>query len=574
VPGSICFRPCGDLAVSVELGEAISLEVNTRVRALEFLIQQKGLPGVVEMVPSFRALLVYYDPLILDYESLCAAIAALEPQAENAVLPPARTVELPCCYEPELGLDLLAAAEHIGISAAELVALHADASYLVYFIGFTPGLPYMAGMPDRLGIPRLQTPRTRVPAGSVGIGGGQCCIYSVDSPGGYWILGRTPLKLYDPDAREPTLLRPGDRVKFRPISRAEFAIIEQGTWQSPLGSASRASATPVPRRDHPERMFSGAISGDPSPRIQIQDPGPQTTVQDLGRPGYLRYGIPPSGPVDHAAFILANRLVGNRDDAAALECTVMGPRFVAEAPCAIAVTGAAMPLSVNGQEAAMWTTLPLNAGDVVKLGPTRVGIRGYIAFSGGIDVPEVLGARATYLRGRLGGAAGRALQRGDVLRLWPAALPAPRRVRPEAQPRLDPEPEIRVVLGPQDDRFTAEGIAALLAGPYEMTTHSDRMGARLRGPHVTHSRGHDIISDGIALGSIQVPGDGQPIVLLVDRQSTGGYTKVATVCSFDVGRLGQAKPGQRLRFRAITLAEAHRALEAWLASLDGALGAA
>lgn len=345
-----------------------------------------------------------------------------------------------------------------------------------------------------------------------------------------------------------------------------------------MGTGIRASATPVPRRDLRGNTFSNAISADTSygisPRIQILDPGPQTTVQDLGRPGHLRYGIPPSGPVDHAAFILANRLVSNGDGAAGLECTVVGPRFVAEAPCAIAVTGAAMPLSVNGQDASMWTTLPLMAGDVVKLGPTRTGVRTYIAFSGGIDLPEVLGARATYLRGRLGGSEGRALQRGDVLRLVPASLPTPRRVRPEAQPRLDPEPEIRVVLGPQDDRFTAEGIAALLAGPYEMLAQSDRMGARLRGPRVTHSRGHDIISDGTALGSIQVPGDGQPIALLVDRQSTGGYTKVATVCSFDVGRLGQVKPGQRLRFRAITLLEAHRALEAWQASLDGTLGAA
>jgi len=550
----------------VELAEEISVEVNTRVRALEFLIQQKALPGVVETVPSFRALLVYYDPLVVDSEALCAAIAALEPQAEGAVLPPARTVELPCCYDPEFGPDLSAAAERIGASVEELVALHAGASYLVYFIGFTPGLPYMTGMPERLWIPRLETPRTKVPAGSVGIGGGQCCIYSVDSPGGYWILGRTPLKLYDPGAQEPTLLRPGDRVTFRPIDRAEFAEIENRGRASDRGLDRSQTAIP-----------GGHGRGDsPGARalIKILDPGPQTTVQDLGRPGHLRYGIPPSGPVDRAAFILANRLVGNADGAAGLECTVVGPRFVAEVPCAIAVTGAALPFTVNGQDAPMWTTLPLTAGDVVKLGPARAGVRGYIAFSGGIDVPEVLGARATYLRGRLGGLEGRALQRGDMLSLFPAPMPEVLRVPPAARPRLDAEPEIRVVLGPQDDRFTDEGIAALLAGPYEMLAQSDRMGARLRGPRVANRRGHDIISDGIALGSIQVPGDGQPIALLVDRQSTGGYTKVATVCSFDIGRLGQVKPGQRLRFCAITLAEAHRALEAWLATLDGALGAA
>jgi KipI family sensor histidine kinase inhibitor len=220
------FLPAGDLAVCVELGEGISVEVNTRVRALEFLIQQKGLTGVLETVPAYSSLLVYYDPRAVGYESLCAAIAELVPQATMAVLPPSRTVELPCCYEdPGLGFDLAAAAKRLELSTDDLVRLHAGADYLVYFIGFTPGLPYMTGMPGRITIPRLDTPRTKTPPGSVGIGGIQCCIYSVESPGGFWILGRTPVALYDPSASEPTLLRPGDRVRFRRIDRAEFDAI-------------------------------------------------------------------------------------------------------------------------------------------------------------------------------------------------------------------------------------------------------------------------------------------------------------------------------------------------------------
>ena len=204
------------------MGDEISVAINTRVRALEYLIQQKELPGVVEMVPSFRSLLVYYDPQVTAYETLCASIRELAPQADTAVLPPPRLVELPCCYEPEFALDLAAASERLGLSAAELGRLHAGAEYLVHFIGFTPGLPYMSGLPERIHLPRLDTPRTRVAAGSVGIGGTQCCIYSVESPGGYWLLGRTPLRLYDPGAADAILLRPGDRVRFRPIGRAEF----------------------------------------------------------------------------------------------------------------------------------------------------------------------------------------------------------------------------------------------------------------------------------------------------------------------------------------------------------------
>jgi len=213
------------VALCVELGDEISAEVNTRVRALEYLIQAKALPGVVETVPSFRSLLVYYEPEQVGFEALCAALGELAEQAGTSVLPPSRLVELPCCYEPEFGLDLVAAAERLRLSTDELVRLHSGAEYLVYFVGFTPGLPYMAGVPERIRLPRLETPRVKVPPGSAGLGGAQYCIYSVESPGGYWLLGRTPVRLYDPEATEPTLLRPGDRVRMRPIDRAEYEAI-------------------------------------------------------------------------------------------------------------------------------------------------------------------------------------------------------------------------------------------------------------------------------------------------------------------------------------------------------------
>ncbi len=219
------FLPAGDLAVSVELGEEISREVNARVLALEYLIQQKGLPGVVETVPTFCSLLVYYDPLVVSYAELTEALRALVAEARAEVLPPARTIEIPCCYGGELGFELDGAAAKLGLTPEEVVRLHAGADYHVYFVGFTPGLPYMTGMPDRLTIPRLETPRTRTPPGSVGIGGMQCCIYPVESPGGFWVLGRTPLCLYDPTAADPILLRAGDHVRFRPIDRGEFDAI-------------------------------------------------------------------------------------------------------------------------------------------------------------------------------------------------------------------------------------------------------------------------------------------------------------------------------------------------------------
>jgi KipI family sensor histidine kinase inhibitor len=218
--------PAGDQALSVELGDDISVEVNTRVRALDFLLQEKAIPGITEMVPSFRALLVYYDPRVVDYDRLTRTLEELGSQADRVVLPLPRAVEMPCCYDPELGLDLLAGAERLGLAPEELVRLHAGARYHLYFLGFTPGLPYIGGVPERIQLPRLQTPRVKVSPGSVGLGGAQCCIYSVESPGGYWILGRTPLRLYDPEAPDPILLRGGDQVTFRPIDRQEFDKLE------------------------------------------------------------------------------------------------------------------------------------------------------------------------------------------------------------------------------------------------------------------------------------------------------------------------------------------------------------
>jgi antagonist of KipI len=294
--------------------------------------------------------------------------------------------------------------------------------------------------------------------------------------------------------------------------------------------------------------------------IEILDPGPLTTVQDLGRSGQLRHGIPPSGPMDRHAFVWGNRLVSNDAGAAALECTLIGPRFRVHAECAIALTGADMPISINGAEAPRSATLTVNVGDMVKVGAARSGVRGYVAFSGGIDVPLVMGSRSTYIRGGLGGLEGRPLRRGDRLALFGTPLPRCMRAESEATSAYVNEPEIRVILGPQADRFTPEGIAAFLGSPYEMLPQSDRMGARLRGARIAHAGGHDIVSDGIALGSVQVAGDGQPIILLVDRQSTGGYTKIATVCSFDIARIAQTRPGRALRFRAITIDDAHRIL--------------
>jgi inhibitor of KinA len=233
---SVRFVPAGDLAVLVEFEEQISVETNARVRALEMLLERERIPGIVETVPSFRSLLVFYDPLTVSSSKLRASITGLLPEADKAEMPPSRRLELPCCYDdPELGFELAGAAERLGLERAELVRIHSELEYLVYFLGFAPGQPYMTGMPEELSIPRLETPRTKTPVGSVGIGGIQGCIYSVESPGGFWVLGRTPVRMYDPGAPDPILLQPGDRIRFRAIDRGEYdhiaAAVESRTYK-------------------------------------------------------------------------------------------------------------------------------------------------------------------------------------------------------------------------------------------------------------------------------------------------------------------------------------------------------
>jgi KipI family sensor histidine kinase inhibitor len=230
--------PAGDGAVSVELGDEISRDANARTLTLERLLLDARLPGLVDTVPSFRALLVQYDPLVLPWATLRARLLELTSRLADAVPPPGRRVELPCAYGGEHGPDLDEVARRLGLAPGEVVRLHAGAEHYVYFVGFTPGLPYMAGQPERLTIPRLDRPRVKTPAGSVGIGGTQTSIYSVESPGGFWLLGRTPVRLYDPAAADPILLRAGDRVRFRPIEPTEFGAIGQavaaGAYRPPI----------------------------------------------------------------------------------------------------------------------------------------------------------------------------------------------------------------------------------------------------------------------------------------------------------------------------------------------------
>ena len=294
--------------------------------------------------------------------------------------------------------------------------------------------------------------------------------------------------------------------------------------------------------------------------LEVVDAGVLTTVQDLGRVGYQRYGVPVSGAADPFALRTANLLAGNSPGDAALEITLVGPRLRLLGTTVVALAGADLSPRLDDATVPTWEPFVAPAGATLSFGDARDGVRGYLAIHGGIDVPRVLGSRSTNVRLKLGGVEGRPLQAGDRLAAQGDRSPssvAARRLAREDVPVYGHAHALRVVLGPQDSAFTDQGIRRFLSSPFVVTGQSDRTGCRLQGPVIEHATSPDIVSDGIPFGAVQVAGDGMPMVLLADRGTTGGYTKIATVVSVDLPRLAQAAPGDTVTFQRVTVEEAH-----------------
>ncbi len=297
--------------------------------------------------------------------------------------------------------------------------------------------------------------------------------------------------------------------------------------------------------------------------LRVLRAGPGATVQDGGRHGYLRYGVTTAGPMDWVAFRSANLALGNGDRAAALEVPVAGLEAICVgAPLALAFAGGAFLWRRDGELLPIAARLLLRPGEVLAARAGDFGAFAYLGVEGGFETPVTMGSRATHMRSAMGGIEGRMLRAGDVLpavstrRLdganFEAIIDAPWLAR-------DPEP-FRIVLGPQDDYFAAETLSAFFAGAFTLTPVADRMAYRLDGPEIAHAGGYDIVSDGIALGAIQIAGDKKPLVLMADRQPTGGYPKLGHVARADIGRLAQMRPGENCCFRAASVAEARAAL--------------
>lgn len=292
--------------------------------------------------------------------------------------------------------------------------------------------------------------------------------------------------------------------------------------------------------------------------------GPLSTIQDKGRFGYQQFGIGTNGVMDRNAYQTANQLLENQGNEAAIETTLLGPTLTFDAPCICIITGADIQPSLDNLPVKMYQPFYIRTGQTLSTSMAVNGCRSYIAFKGGINVPELMDSRSTNLKCHIGGFMGRALQNGDTISLFTdepeiaCTISEDSPILSKSAPAVsfDTDVVIRVVEGPQDNYFTEKGKHEFYHGHYEVTPESDRMGYRLEGPAIENINGVDIVSDGIALGSIQVPSNGKPIILLSDRQTTGGYAKIATVISRDISKLAQLKPGDHIRFQKITVEEA------------------
>lgn len=295
--------------------------------------------------------------------------------------------------------------------------------------------------------------------------------------------------------------------------------------------------------------------------FKVIQPGAYTTVQDKGRFGYQQFGVPVCGVIDSFAYRVANILVGNFQGQAVLEATIFGPTLKVLNPGLIAVTGGNLSPFLNNTPLPMWESVAIHTNDILQFKGVKSGCRAYIAVAGGIDAPMVMGSRSTYVAGKIGGIDGRPLAAGDRLNKGKGTGKAGVRVPSDLIPIYSSDIELRVILGPQDDYFS-EGIEKFFGSTFKVSTKSDRMGYRLEGDPIMHKDGVEksIISEPSVPGGIQIPPDGQPIILLVE-QTVGGYTKIATVISPDIGKVGQAKPGDRIHFRQVEIQEAHRILK-------------
>ena len=527
------FLPVTHNALLVELADL------DQTLALLASLQRHPPHGVEELVPAARTILVEYHASATRAETLVQDIAArsLTQGAERSDT----LIEIPVHYNGE---DLAEVAQILGITPAEVVQRHSGSEYTVAFTGFAPGFAYLSGGHPSLNVPRRSTPRTRLPAGSVGLAGTFSGVYPQASPGGWQIIGTTPVAMWDITRDQPALLQPGYRVRFVDIATKNIAACADAE-----SAGGQKDPKPSGRTQH--HLAAGHTA------LQVRATGLLTVFQDLGRHGQARQGVSASGAMDQAALKAANRLVGNASNAAALETVGGGLQLRSVGDNVVAVTGADAALTLTTADGQRWPVpryapVALADGDMLAVGQPAAGARCYVAVRGGFAEAPVMGSCATDTLAHVGPAP---VAVGDWLAVQPApatSVVAAPELPPADLPTLEHEVVLDVVMGPRTDWFTPEAIARFAAQRWQVTPQSNRVGLRLSGEvPLDRAITGELPSEGTALGALQVPPSGQPVLFLADHPLTGGYPVIGCVAPYHLDRAGQIPVGAWLRFNPI-----------------------
>jgi KipI family sensor histidine kinase inhibitor len=522
------FLPVNDNTLLVELDD---LE---QTLALLASLTETPVTGIEELVPAARTILVQWRTSACSRSALVDAISQRDISARAGR--DGTLIEIPVDYSGE---DLAEVAALLGITPEEVIRRHTGSTYSVAFTGFAPGFAYLSGGHPSLNVPRRSTPRTRIPAGAVGLAGTFSGVYPQASPGGWQIIGVTPSAMWDLAREVPALLQPGFRVQF--VDRAT------------LSPAARERLTVAAIAQPAQAAAPRAVDGI---ALEIQSAGLQTLFQDLGRPGLAAQGVSASGAMDQAALKAANRLVGNASHSAGLE-NIGGLRVRSAGDTVVAVTGADAPQTLttaNGQQwqAARYQPLALTAGDTLHIGQPQAGLRSYVAVRGGFAVAPVLGSCSTDTLAHVGP---KPLAAGDVLAIRPhphGAAVGLHEEPPADLPTVHDVVTLDVVLGPRTDWFTAASLERLRSQLWQVTPQSNRVGLRLAGElPLERAVPDELPSEGTPWGAIQVPPSGQPVLFLADHPLTGGYPVIGCVATHHLNRAGQIPVHAWVRFNPL-----------------------
>ena len=517
----------------------------TATMALHHSLEAADLPGVTELIPAARTVLLSFDPARTSAEILAEAVRGLG--HTESVSDTAREVTIEVRYDGE---DLAEVADLLSVSPAEVVKRHQAATWQVAFAGFAPGFGYLAGDDELFTVPRRSSPRTRVPVGSVALAGEFTGVYPRSSPGGWQLIGRTDAKLWDLDRQPPALFVPGTIVKF---VEAEREVVDVAANGSAAGAAAGSTSDSTADSAEATSDTDVAASADAPHSLEVLRPGLQLLVQDLGRPGFASMGVSAAGAADRSALTAANRLVGNAETAAGLESFGGGVLLRSTGDGVAAVTGPTGTITVTAADGTVLTprlgeAFALSDGDELELGPAERGVRRYLAVRGGIDVETALGSSSADTLAGLGPAA---VDKGTTLSVHdPRTAPHlvdPIPARPRDLPQAGETVEMTVTLGPREDWFTDAGVETLLSQVWTVTHESDRVGLRLSGEvPLERARTGELPSEGAVTGALQVPPNGQPVLFGPDHPLTGGYPIIASVDDLDLA--AQLPPGVKLRF--------------------------